>query len=221
MDAGFYLESINQHGLLATLYHAAYRGTNQLAQVAAWNALVLKPDHVDAACLVDSRRRLVRWLDAEDMRRYTRDEASQLTDSFLDDAKARGDRCVAVIEDGILMHYGWYSARPCQLSEVSARLTLHFDPSYAYVYNVVTLPEYRGQRLHAVAMGAAIQAYVGAGRKGLLCYVDSSNHASLRAFHRVGFEDFGHILLARAYGRYLCHCTTGCGAYDVRVERSS
>ena len=101
MDVDFYRESVGQHGILATLYHAAYRGANQLARVAVWNALVLTPEHVDGACVADERRSLVRSLDAEDMRRYATDKASQLTDAFIAEAATRGDRCVAVIERGI------------------------------------------------------------------------------------------------------------------------
>ena len=46
MNVAFYRKSLSHHGVVATLYHAAYRAANQVTRVAVWNALALDTDHV-------------------------------------------------------------------------------------------------------------------------------------------------------------------------------
>jgi hypothetical protein len=120
-----------------------------------------------------------------------------------------------------LMTYAWYSTKPTALAEVSSDLTLHCDPSYVYMYNAFTLPRYRGKRLHAVGVAAALDAYAATGHEGLVSYVDTSNFSSLKACHRMGYVTFGHVALVRVGRRYACHCSSGCDTYGFRVEQAA
>ena len=221
MDVQYYRNSINQHGLGATLYHAAYRAANQVTQVAVWNALVLTLDMVDDRFLSDPRRAYGRMIDAAGMRRFAADPGNVLTERFIDEAVERGDRCYALFDGDLLASYGWYATRPTRLREIDSAPVLHFDPAYAYMYHGFTHPSYRGQRLHAIGMASAVEELTREGRKGLVSYVDSSNFASLKSCYRMGFEAFGHVVMLKVGGRDLWRSTPGCKKYDFRVEAAA
>ncbi len=221
MDVQFYRNSINQHGVGATLYHAAYRAANQVTQVTVWNAMALIPGMVDAKFVADPRRSGGTMVDAESMRPYADDPGNVLTHRFLDEAAANGDRCYALFDGDVLASYGWYATRPTRLREVAGTPVLHFDPAYAYMYHGFTHPSYRGQRLHAIGMAAALEALCREGKKGLVSYVDSSNFASLKSCYRMGYHTFGHVVMVHVGGRVFWRSTHGCKQYDFRVEAAA
>ena len=220
MNLQHYRDSYSQHGAKATLYHAAYRAANHVTRVAVWNALVITPDRVDAKLGSDPKAEEGRLLGADEMRRFATPE-SQLTDTFLDEAATRGDRCFAFFEGDRVVSYGWYSIEPTRLSEVADDLVLHFSPAYVYMHNGYTAPSHRGKRLHAIGMAAALRAYAKEGHKGLVSYVDSSNFPSLKSCERLGYLTVGHIILVKMGKQYLCRSTLGCKPYDLYVEQTS
>jgi ribosomal protein S18 acetylase RimI-like enzyme len=221
MDVQFYRASIHQHGVGATLYHAAYRAANQVTEVAVWNAMMITVGLVAEQFLEDPRRAQGRLVDAGDMRRFVSDPGNALTEPFIDEAVQKGDRCYGLFDGDVLMSYGWYSTRPTRLTEVAGEPVLHFDPSYAYMYNGFTLPKYRGQRLHAIGMAAALERYTEEGEKGLVSYVDSSNFASLKSCYRMGFQNFGHVVMLKVGARHVWRSTPGCKKYGFRVEAAA
>jgi hypothetical protein len=221
MNLHFYRDSLNDHGVSATLYHAAYRAANQVTRLAVWNGLAITLGGVDGRFRTDPKRAEGRMLEAAAMRPYTKNKENGLTDAFLDEVIAKGDRCFAFFDGEVLTSYGWYSTQPTRLTEISNSLVLSFDPTYVYMYNGFTLPKYRGQRLHALGMAAALEAYAKEGHKGLVSYVDSSNFASLKSCSRMGFRTFGHVVLLKVGKQYLCRATPGCKEYDFRVEQTA
>jgi hypothetical protein len=222
MDIEFYRGSVRHHGVGSTVCHAVCRAAGHIARVNMWAALAITPENLRAVHVPAGRRTMGRMLDAKAMRPYARDPANELTEAFLAEAAARGDRCYALFEGGTLANYGWYTTRPTRLSEVSSRLELHFDPAYVYMHNGFTLPRWRGHRLHAVGMSAALDQFAREGHKGLVSYVDSSNAASLRSCYRMGYERFGHLVLVRlASDRYVTYATPGCKAYRFDVRNTT
>jgi hypothetical protein len=221
MNLHFYRDSLNDHGMSATLYHAAYRAANQFTRLAVWNGLSITPDRVESRFRTDPKRTHGRMLEAAAMRAYAKGEANGLSERFLDEAVAKGDRCFAFFEGDVLTSYGWYSTQPTRLTEISDSLVLSFDPKYVYMYNGFTLPKHRGQRLHALGMAAALEAYAKEGHKGLVSYVDSTNFASLKSCYRMGYRTFGHVVLVKVGKQYLCRSTPGCKDYDFRVEQTA
>ena len=217
MDLRFYQRSAYRYGIGATLFHAAYRAAQRVTNLAVWKALVVTPDHLDKRFLADPRRATGRMLDAECLRAYAKTAETRLTDRFIDEAAVRGDRCFAFFDGDRLTSYGWYSTRAVRLTELDESLALHFDPRYAYVHNTYTLPQYRGRRLHAIGMTAALEAHAEQGLTGLVAYVDSANFASLRSCHRMGYRDFGHVVVLDLGHRYACRATLGCEPYGFRV----
>jgi hypothetical protein len=216
MNTTAYREMLARHGVAPTLFHAAYRAANGLTRVALWDALVLTLDRLDGAVLRDAERADARMLEAADLRRHARDPGSGLSDAFLD--RAGPDRCLAFFEGETLTSYGWYAEHPTPVTEVDPSLVLHFDPAYVYMYNGFTRPAYRGQRLHALGMAAALVRYAREGKRGIVSYVDSSNYASLRSCMRMGYERFGRVLLVKVGARYLTYATRGARRYDFHVE---
>lgn len=221
MNVQFYRDSINQHGVGATLYHAVYRAANQVTEMAVWNALVLTVDTLDKKLLADPRRANGRMISAADMRPYVDDRANVLTTRFIDEAVTNGDRCYALFEGDELAAYAWYATRQTRLLEITGAPVLHFDTSYVYLYHGFTKPKFRGQRLHAVGMASALVELAGEGKAGLVSYVDSSNLASLKSCYRMGWETFGRVAMVKLGGHYHFHCTPGCKQYDFRVESAA
>jgi hypothetical protein len=219
MNVAYFREMMNRYGIGSTLHHAAYRAANHVAPVAWWRALALTPDRVEPAFLSDPRRAKGRMLQAREMEPFVDNPANQLSRDFIREAAVKGDRCFAFFDDaGGLTSYGWYSVAPTRLVELDANLFLCFDASYAYMYHGYTLEPFRGQRLHAIGMAAALQEYAREGVKGLVSYVDSSNFASLRSCYRMGYLDIGHLLVLKVGHRYICRSSPACRPYDLRIE---
>jgi hypothetical protein len=221
MNLQFYRDSVSHHGLGHTLYHAAYRAANHVTEVAVWNALVLTIDRVDKRYLADEARRAGRMLDAAAMRPYVVEPENMLTHRFIDDAIAKGDRCYALFDGDTLMSYGWYSTLPTRLTEVPGEPMIYFDPAYAYMYHGFTVPAYRGRRLHAVGMAAALEVCTNEGLAGVVSYVVASNFSSLKSCYRMGYECFGHLCMLKVGTRYLWRATPGCKKYDFHVEATA
>src|SRR5579871_266099 len=135
MNLRYYRDSVVRYGLGSTLHHAAYRAANRLTEVAVWDAVVNTPDMLDESSLPRSDRVRGRMVEAAAMRPYVADPGNLLTDAFIDEATARGDLCYVLLDGDSVASYGWYSTRPMPLTEVRGAPTLHFDPSYAYMYN--------------------------------------------------------------------------------------
>jgi hypothetical protein len=219
MNTQLYRDSIQQHGVGATLFYGAYRAANKVTKVAVLNGLVLTLDKLDRKYLDDPRREKVVVLEPEQMRPHLKDpENITLGDEGIELAKTRGDRCFAIFDGDVLASFGWYSTQPTRLIELGEGFVLHFDPAFAYMYNGFTRPKYRGQRLHALGMAAACERYTREGKKGLISYVDASNFSSLKSCYRMGYESFGHIGVLKVGDRYLCSATPGCRKYDFYVQ---
>ncbi|MBV8844598.1 MAG: hypothetical protein JO307_17465 [Bryobacterales bacterium] len=156
------------------------------------------------------------FLDAARLMQFSGDSANELPEQFLRDALSHGDECYGFLHGEALAAYGWYSNRPTPI-EVP-ELTLHFDQQYIYMYKGFTHVNHRGQRLHAVGMTRALEAYLARGYKGMVAYVEWNNFASLRSCDRMGFKEFGTIVVTKLFGRYIVHCTDGCGRLGFRLE---
>lgn len=226
MDIAFYREAVTQHGVGATLYHAAFRAANRVAQVAAWNAIVVTPDTLNHAFLgrtIPSQRYQGRLLDAVEMRPYTTASPlgsdCELTQAFLDEAIEAGDRCYAFFEGDSLVNYSWYTGRPKRLTEISEAHELRFDPTWIYTYNGFTHASHRGNRLHALGMSAALEQLTKSGHRGFVSYVDSANLASLKSCARMGYAVFGHVALLKMGRGYVFASSPGCKKYGFRVAK--
>lgn len=167
-------------------------------------------------CSEDGDRVVCRFLNLEELLRFSRQRELPLPESFVRRRIERGDRCSGVLHEGRLAGYAWYSNLPTPLVE---GLSVKFDRDYIYAYNVFTHMNYRGQRLIALPLNCALKEYLPRGYKGLLAYVENTNIRSLRALYRLGYRTFGKIFLIKAFGRFLIFHSSGCGEYGFSVIR--
>ena len=101
-------------------------------------------------------------------------------------ARQEGHCCIGVYDAGRLASFSFNVARPTQYSDA---LRLAFPDGWVYHWMAVTLPEWRGQRLHALQLPEICRAFAGPGFKGMVALVSSVNYPSLRSFARMGFEE--------------------------------
>jgi GNAT superfamily N-acetyltransferase len=217
MNLQFYRETVTHHGIAPALFHAAYRAANHLTEVVVLDAVAITPSMLAEKFRGDPSRPPGRMVDAKAMEPYASDPANALALDFLDDAEKRGDRCYAIFDGDTLASYGWYATKPTRLSEFPGDGILYFDPKYAYMHNGFTRPEYRGKRLHAVGMAAALEECAKSGLDGLVSYVASSNFASLKSCERMGYERFGRLFMAKVGSQRMWHCSASCARYGFHV----
>ncbi len=127
----------------------------------------------------------------------------------------KGDYCYAILDGEKLASYGWYSTKP---TSINPELVLYFNDQWVYMYKGYTHPGYRGQRLHAIGMAKALEAFTKKGFKGLISYVETNNFASLKSVYRMGYRNFGKVRILKIFGRYFIKSDEGCSAYDFTVK---
>lgn len=152
--------------------------------------VLLRPEQVDRRAYdaaLPYERRLV---PAEDMGALAAQRPANLPSSFLDDARRRGDSCYVILDRGELVSFGWYAPRIGRLYERD----FAFNEDYVYMYHGFTLPSYRGQRLHALGLAEALDAFCRRGKRGIISTVNSTNYASLISIGRLGFVTAGSLV---------------------------
>jgi hypothetical protein len=215
--AGYLGDSIRKYGVGATLHDLKCRLINKAVQFQILKGMTVRTRDVREPGLFKAPGFDARFLREGELWLYVQDPAHQMTPEFLSVARARGDRCYALVDlrQGNLAAYGWYSDRSTPLDR---HFELHFDRAWAYMYKGYTMPAYRGKRLHAIGMCRALRALSGEGRKGLISCVASNNFASLHSVTRMGYRVFGDVYLLHAAGRSFTHATMGCRPYGFWVE---
>jgi ribosomal protein S18 acetylase RimI-like enzyme len=172
---------------------------------------------VDPEFLGGNERYRYEFLKGDALLRFAGDPQYDMTPEFVAEALHKGDECFAILDGDVLASYGWYSNAPTLICE---DLLLHFSKDYVYMYKGYTHPKYRGQRLHAIGMTQALQAYRERGFHGLISYVESNNYSSLKSVYRMGYVDIGRIYLARFFGRYRMLHTPGCRTYGFYLRQT-
>ncbi|MBT5050007.1 MAG: GNAT family acetyltransferase [Rhodospirillaceae bacterium] len=128
---------------------------------------------------------------------------------------AKGDACHALLKDGDLASYGWYTNATSTLPSLAI---LSFDRPYVYMYQGYTAVAHRGQSLHGIGMARALLAYSERGHRGIVSVVDARNYESLRSIHRLGYKIFGRIYIIRWREKYLVWKSNGCRKYKFDVH---
>jgi hypothetical protein len=200
-------------GVRNGLHSLAYRVLNRCADYRVLQGM--KITRVDPAYLSGGGHYTYGFLDAAQLARFARDPQYDMTPAFVAQAAAKGDECYAILDGDVLASYGWYSNAPTHISD---DLVLHFSRDYVYMYKGYTHPKYRGQRLHAIGMTRALDAYLRRGFHGLISYVETNNYSSLKSVYRMGYEDVGRIYVGRVLGSYRAWHTPGCHAYGFFLK---
>lgn len=136
-----------------------------------------------------------RFMTMAELQACSDDPACKLPADFLEEALGRGDRCYGIFDGDHLASYGWYCFGPP--NKFNDELDILFNPGWVYMYKGYTLPNYRGQKLHAVGMTRALATVTEEGHEGLISCVAAVNAPSLRSCERVGYNIFGSVKVTK------------------------
>jgi len=209
--------NIKNFGISKALADVGMRAANRVVPFKVLKGICIET--VDPAFLECHPRYGGLFLDETMLRQLSGDPKNELTPKFLDEALAKGDACYGFVAGSELAAYGWYSSKPTDLELPG--LQLFFSDRYVYMYKGFTAPNHRGQRLHAVGMTRALQAYINRGYRGIVSYVEWNNFSSLKSCYRMGYRDFGNIAIAGVGDHYVLHHDAGCRQYGFRLRRTS
>jgi len=59
-------------------------------------------------------------------------------------------------------------------------------------------------------MTRALASYLSRGMRGLVSDIEATNYASRKSTVRMGYSEFGTIVIARIAGRYMIRASAGC-----------
>jgi ribosomal protein S18 acetylase RimI-like enzyme len=132
---------------------------------------------------------------------YARDPGNDLDPQFAQRAEDGRNICFAALDGARLAAYGWYAREGIE-AEHCFGFALRLPHDVAYMYKGFTHPDYRGQRLHGIAMGLALQHLSRQeGIRALVSTVEWTNEASLRSCTRLGYRRLGQLVRFRFAGR--------------------
>ena len=215
MDLIEFNRNIKQFGAVNALEDVALRALNRGFFFKILKGIKIDAVHPDYLKCDEKYRGL--FLNEVTLREFAERPDYDLSKSFLSEALAKGDECYGFLNGGELASYGWYSNKPTAIDPPD--LVLHFNDQFIYMYKGFTHVNYRGQRLHAIGMTQALEAYLARGYKGIVSYVEWNNFGSLKSCYRMGYQDYGNIYAVRLFDRYFLHSNAGCRPYGFRLER--
>ncbi len=126
-----------------------------------------------------------------------------------------GNLCYAVLDGKRLANIGFFSNRPTPLM---GDLEIHFDTTYWYMYGAWTIPEYRGQRLHARSvLGGALELF-GRGIPALVTVAEMTNYPSIISAVRMGWQYSGKLYCLRVGTRSRCGATAKARAFGMHLK---
>jgi ribosomal protein S18 acetylase RimI-like enzyme len=206
---------LRRHGFPATLHAYGMRAVNSVVLFRILRGLCLQEAHpVFLKCPAGFNAAFAPQAALRDL---ALNPDNGLSLKFVDRALSRGDQCFMICDGRIPAAYGWYSFKPAPIGLPG--FVLNFDPRFVYMYKGFTHPRYRGRRLYALGMSLALQHYLSRGFHGLVCYVESTNFASLKACARAGYRRFGSLYVLKLFDFRLALSTPGCERIGFRLER--
>jgi len=198
-------------GLGGVAYDLFYRSLNHLTYFKVLQGITVTMETLDPKYLVSNPAYTDGFLDEAQLRRFAKDPSNHISDSFLDQAMLKGDRCYAFLAGDRLASFGWYSDKP---TLIDGGPELRFDPSWVYMYHGYTQEADRGSRLHAVGMAKALRGFTEMGYRGIVSYVELNNYSSLKSCYRMGYRNFGRIAVFRLFGSFLIRRDRACEPYS-------
>ncbi|MFL5806383.1 MAG: GNAT family N-acetyltransferase, partial [Roseiflexaceae bacterium] len=109
-----------------------------------------------------------------------------------------GRRCFAAWDGVRIAAYGWASQGHESVGELER--TFRMQPGEAYIWDCVTLPDYRGQGLYSALLGYMLAELrsVGVGRVWIGASLD--NQPSIKGFVNAGFQPVIELTYVRVLG---------------------
>jgi GNAT superfamily N-acetyltransferase len=176
----------NRFGAAPAAHYFAWRLADRLVGYMPYRGLVLPGPHPQGFDAPTTTELLCREVALDELMVYASDLSYDLSERFLSEASAAGSRCFGAFARGKLVSYAFHASTP---TNVDRDFCFHFPRGWVYHFKAFTLPEWRGRKLHASLVRAAI-ASVGTspGFRGLATLVVATNYPSLASFARMGFK---------------------------------
>lgn len=212
-DLSFYKGMTDKHGLRNTFFYLTLKAVNKVVYTKILTCIVTK---VHPASIEIDPKYNHGFLESDELILHSKDKTNELPAAFLNEAIKKDDKCYAIVDQGEIAGYGWYSNKET-LTDIK-KLTFSFDPSYAYMYKGLTKKNYRGQRLHAIGMTLALKRQLESGSKGLVSYVEAENFDSLKSCYRMGYEKVGSIFVVNMFGKNFLYHTKSCRQLKIRLK---
>lgn len=215
MDLDAFRTDWRHLGIVRAGARAAYYRVSPWISVRVYQLIVLKMATVNQELLERPTGLEGRMLRPEEIESFSRDPDNQMPAAFVREALRKGDECYALVDDGELASFGWYSTCP---TPVEPEMTIHFDRRYPYMYHGYTKPKYRGRQLHGVGLARAVALLTRRGYRGIVSLAEYVNFASLRSSYRVGFRPCGIATRTDRGGNAKVWTSAGAAAYDIAME---
>ena len=174
--------------------YVAWRLADRLSGYMPYQGFILRVSRTRPHAAFPSDGLICREIQLQELECYARDSAYDVSERFLAAAKARGDCCVGVFAGGRLVSYSFNSGIA---TDIDSGFRYEFPGGWVYHFKAFTLPEWRGQGLHARHLPVILEKVTGLpGFKGLTTLVVTTNYPSLRSFGRLYFEPVFRFVIA-------------------------
>jgi len=215
---------MNWHALRLSLKHAnplqvlaryIYQGVRRCIVLDIFHMMYLVADSPNASTSSDSKLEFD-FVPADVVRRAATDPNSGMALDAVESALSRHEECFGACTSEQLVSYLWLAPSGAHLCQ---DVYVYFSTQYAYSRWSYTRNEYRGQHLHSITKNQALTRLSQRGTSGILSMVDVGNLPSVRAARHSGCRRVGILIISRIGKRRIIWASSGCRAYNVKLER--
>lgn len=191
-------QKIKKNGFFETFNEIVIKAINFIFFFKIYRCMILTMKTIDKNYLYNNIEYNYHFIEINKLLNYSKKELD-MTYNFIKKAIEKNDYCYGIFKDDELISYGWYSNKT---TEITDDLQIQFKSNYIYQYKGFTISEFRGKRLHAIGMAKALQSLSDSGVDGLLAIVESTNYNSRKSVYRMGYRDFGKIIVFKIGKQY-------------------
>ncbi len=184
-----------RHGLSAMIQRVASRLATRLLCLEVVEMVWLDVADLPMSLVPDPQFEC-RFLTPAEVARFAQDSVNEIEPEFVRRAEVGRDRCFAILDGERLAAYGWYALRSIE-PEHSYGVGMSYPDDVAYMYKGLTMPDYRGRRLHGIGMALALRELAASGVARLISTVEWTNWGSLRSCQRLGYRRLGRLWVFR------------------------
>jgi RimJ/RimL family protein N-acetyltransferase len=131
-----------------------------------------------------------------------------------------GNHLYSLVENGVLVNYGWLTARQERAPDAAIGLEVIPPPCSASVWDCFTHPSARGRGLYRQSLWQSMHDAVELdGANQVFVYVYADNAMSRRVIEKAGFEYHGSLVLERRLFRTKRCSMSSTHDIDVRLLR--
>ncbi|HEX5472730.1 MAG TPA: GNAT family N-acetyltransferase [Lacipirellulaceae bacterium] len=134
-----------------------------------------------------------RTLNADEVAKFAEDPSYFIDPSLIEGVRSGREVCFAALACDRLAAFGCYTLGYVEPRQ-AAGAAISFPSDVAYMSYGFTHPDFRGFRLHGIAMALALQELAKRGITKLVSIVSWTNVASLKSCERLGYISLGNMI---------------------------